>query len=138
MVDEGLFGNHGFEHDVHKSLHELEESSHITHHKLDEILENLIDILHKLGKLDLLEKILEKEGAMTKELDDLTAQVAAEEDAVNSAIILINGLAAQLASIANDPAAIEALAVSLKASVASLSAAVVANTPVAPVPPVTP
>lgn len=68
-------------------------------------------------------------------LDDaiaaLTSQVQANTDAETSAVILIQGLAAQIAAVANDPAAVTALAAKLKTSADALAAAVVANTPAA-------
>jgi hypothetical protein len=70
---------------------------------------------------------------MSTQLDALTAQVTANESLENSAITLIQGIAAQLAAIKDDPAKIQALANSLKTSADSLSAAIIANTPAAPV-----
>ncbi len=64
-----------------------------------------------------------------EEMTALTAQVQQNTDVENSAIVLIQGIAAQLASIANDPAAIRALAGQLKTSSDALAAAIVANTP---------
>jgi len=46
-----------------------------------------------------------------------------------SAITLINGLAAQIANLKDDPAALQALADSLGASSTALAAAITANTP---------
>jgi hypothetical protein len=77
----------------------------------------------------LLKSILSEEKTMSLELDTLTAQVQANEDLEASAIMLIQGIAAQLIAIKDDPAKIAALADSLKASAASLSDAIVANTP---------
>ena len=71
---------------------------------------------------------------MTVELDALTAEVADIETQSDSIIALVNGLAVQLAAAKEDPAAIQALADSLKAKAAAIAAAVVANTPVAPAP----
>jgi preprotein translocase subunit YajC len=69
-------------------------------------------------------------------LTDLQAAVTAETTVVASAVTLINGLAAQIASAvaANDSVALEALSTQLTASSAALSAAVTANTPAAPAP----
>ncbi len=66
------------------------------------------------------------------ELDALSAQVAQNTTVEESAVTLINGLAAQIASLKNDPAALQALADSLNKSATDLSAAVAANTPAAP------
>jgi hypothetical protein len=70
-------------------------------------------------------------------LSDLQAAVTAETTVVSSAVMLINGLAAQIASAvaSNDSAALESLSQQLTASSAALSAAVAANTPAAPVAP---
>lgn len=87
-------------------------------------------------KLDLIlvqfDKLREEHRTMSAELDALTAQVAETNDVEQSAIVLLNGLAAQLAAIANDPAAIAALADSLHVKSDELAAAVVANTPAEP------
>jgi uncharacterized protein YigA (DUF484 family) len=88
-----------------------------------------------LKKLDLiiilLKAILRKEHVMSQELEALSAQVQANEDLEASAITLIQGIAEQLAAAKEDPAKIQELADSLKASAANLSAAIVANTPAA-------
>jgi hypothetical protein len=70
------------------------------------------------------------------ELDDLTAQVAKNTDVEESAVVLINGIAAKLAAAiaAGNPAALTALQASLTKSADDLSAAIVANTPAAPTP----
>jgi hypothetical protein len=57
--------------------------------------------------------------------------VQANEDLEASAITLIQGIAAQLEAAKEDPAKVQALAESLKASASNLSAAIVANTPAA-------
>jgi len=90
-------------------------------------------IYAKLNRiLEILEKIERREKIMSAELDALTTQVTANESLEQSAITLIQGIAAQLAAIKDDPAKIQALADSLKASADTLSAAIVANTPAAP------
>lgn len=70
-----------------------------------------------------------KESAMASPLDPLTAQVAATVGAEQSAITLIQGLAAALAAAiaANNPAALQALVTQLNASATALAAAVAAN-----------
>ncbi len=62
------------------------------------------------------------------DLAALTAQVAANVTVEQSAITLIQGLAAQIASLANDPVAIAALASQLQTSATALGAAITANT----------
>jgi len=66
------------------------------------------------------------------DLTALTAQVAQNTTVEQSAITLIQGLAAQLQAVATDPVAIAALASQLNASATALAAAITANTPSAP------
>ena len=80
-------------------------------------------------------RINERWDKMSKEMDDLTAQVAAQTTVEQSAITLIEGLAAQLAAAGTDPAKLAALTTQLKTSADALSAAITANTPVAPAAP---
>jgi hypothetical protein len=63
------------------------------------------------------------------DLGPLTAQVTANTDVEGSAVTLINGLAAQIIALKNDPVALQALADKLKASADALATAVTANTP---------
>ncbi len=80
------------------------------------------------------ERIFELQGAIMAELDDLTAQVAANKTVIDSALVLINGIADRIKAAGTDPAALKALTDNLKAEDDALAAAVTANTP--PVPPV--
>jgi hypothetical protein len=80
----------------------------------------------------MLELIILKENYMSKELDDLTASVAAEGTVIDSAVALINGLAEQLAAAGTDPAKLAALKSDIDAKAAALASAVAANTPAAP------
>lgn len=68
---------------------------------------------------------------MSKELDDLTTQVHNNSSALDSAVTLINGIAARITAAGTDPAALAALTAELKAKDDILGAAVVANTPAA-------
>ena len=68
---------------------------------------------------------------MSAQLDALTAQVKANTDVEASAIVLIKGLADQIAAVKTDPVALQALSDSLKASAGTLSDAITANTPAA-------
>jgi peptidoglycan hydrolase CwlO-like protein len=79
-------------------------------------------------------QLLKGQQKMAGELDTLTASVSNATTVEQSAIDLINGLAAQIASLKNDPAALQALSDSLNAKSADLAAAVTANTPAAPTP----
>lgn len=74
--------------------------------------------------------------ADTPAMADLKTQVAASTSVEGSAVILINGFAAQLASAGTDPVALAALHDSLKSSSDALAAAVAANTPAGPPAPV--
>ncbi len=64
-------------------------------------------------------------------LAELQANVAAEDSVIDSAIVLIQGLAAQIAALPADQAAIDALAADVKAKADALSQAVVTGTPAA-------
>ncbi len=78
------------------------------------------------------ERIFELQGAIMAELDDLTAQVAANKTVIDSALVLINGIADRIKAAGTDPAALKALTDSLKSEDDALAAAVTANTPPAP------
>ncbi len=64
---------------------------------------------------------------MSAELDALTAKVAETTTIEQSAIELLNGLSAQIASLKTDPAALQALADSLSSKSGELAAAIAAN-----------
>jgi hypothetical protein len=68
---------------------------------------------------------------MGQEYDNLVAQVKANEDAEDSALLLINGFAARLTAAGTDPVKLAALSTDLKTHADALAAAVVANTPAA-------
>ncbi len=57
-------------------------------------------------------------------LETLTASVTAMDGAVDSAVVAFQGIAAQMAALADDPAAVRALATQLDAKAAELAAAV--------------
>ena len=78
------------------------------------------------------ERIFELQGAIMAELDDLTAQVAANKTVIDSALILINGIADRIKAAGTDPAALAELTASLKSEDDALAAAVTANTPAPP------
>lgn len=65
-------------------------------------------------------------------LADLQAKVTAEDTVIDSAITLIQGLAAQIAALQPSQAAIDALAADVQAKSDALAAAVAANTPAPP------
>lgn len=88
------------------------------------------------AKLDLIVRllslVLRKENAMADTLDEIVADVAQETTVEQSVLTLLNGIAAQLAAAAQDPAKLAALHTSLQANITALTAAVTANTSAAP------
>lgn len=99
------------------------------------ITEELQAINRKLSRLMFFTQlILQEEFYMGIELDNLAAQVRANTDLEQSAILLITGIAEKLKAAAQDPAKVTALAAELKASATDLAAAIDANTE--PPPPV--
>lgn len=74
------------------------------------------------------------------DLTALEAEVSSNESVDQSAITLIESLAAEIESSKGDPVALQALVDRLRASSAALASAISANTPAAPepVPPPTP
>lgn len=66
---------------------------------------------------------------MAGELDTLTQKVSEATTVEQSAIELLNGLGAQIATLKNDPVQLQALSDSLGAKSAELAAAISANTP---------
>ena len=94
---------------------------------LQRIEQRLQRIDHKLAL------IIWKEEEMSAEMDTLTAAVRRNSDVEDSAVLLIQGIAKQLADAiaAGNPAALTALSAELNAKADSLAAAVSANTPAA-------
>ena len=80
---------------------------------------------------DLRRLILNFQETIMAALDDLTAQVAANKVVIDSAVLLINGIAARIEAAGTDPAALAALTADLKSKDEELAAAVAANTPTA-------
>lgn len=68
---------------------------------------------------------------MSIELDNLTNQVKSNSDAIDSAVVLINGIADRITAAGVDPVKLKSLTDELKAKDDALAAAVTANTPVA-------
>lgn len=88
---------------------------------------------HQLDRIEhKLDWLIQGELHQMADLTQLTTDVAADTDAVNSAVTLLNTLAAEITANANDPAALAQLASDLEANTANLAAAVTANTPAAP------
>jgi hypothetical protein len=98
------------------------------------VLDLLTKAVSGIAKVnETLKQVLKEQTKMSAELDALTAQVKINTDVEESAIVLINGLAAQILALKTDPVALTALAASLKTEADSLGAAVAANTtPVTP------
>jgi tryptophanyl-tRNA synthetase len=74
----------------------------------------------------------EKMATTNQALADLQAQVAQNESTEESAVTLIQGLAAQITAAGTDPVALKALTDGLNKSASDLAAAITANTPAAP------
>ena len=88
-----------------------------------------------------LTRIIVKEfKAMTQAFDDLQSEVHNVSDVVQSAVVLISGIADRVAAAGVDPVALQSLTDELHASADALAASVAANTPaeVAPADPVDP
>jgi hypothetical protein len=62
-------------------------------------------------------------------IDDLAADVAAEDTVIDSAVVLLNGIPGLIASAGTDPAKLAALRADIQGKTAALSAAVLAGTP---------
>lgn len=80
-------------------------------------------------------RLLKKDVKFMAAIDDLTAAVTADTTVEQSAITLINNIAAQLAAAGTDPAKLSALTTTLQTNSAALAAAVAANTAPAPTAP---
>ena len=102
----------------------------VHHHFEAGEVQRLFEPVH--AKLD---RLLAKETRMSKELDDLTAQVAANKTVLGGAVTLINGIADRIAAAGTDPVALAALTADLKSQDEELGAAVLAQTPAAAVEP---
>lgn len=100
--------------DIHVYLHPDSASEQ----KLDRILALLTTVIHK-------------EGQLMAAIDDLQVDVTAEDTVIDSAIVLINGIAAAIAAAGVDPAKLAALRSDIQGKSAALAAAVAANTPAA-------
>lgn len=79
--------------------------------------------------LSLVANINNKLDKIMADLNDLQAAVAEEDTVIDSAIALIEGLAAQVAALQPTQAAIDALAADIKTKKDALAASLVKNTP---------
>jgi predicted nucleic acid-binding Zn-ribbon protein len=87
------------------------------------ILDVLTRIEHKLDGIQQLER------TQMADLSALQAEVTENNDAVQSAVTLLQNLSQQIRDAGTDPSAIQALADQLDAQTQALAQAVVANTP---------
>lgn len=88
------------------------------------------------SKLDAIsEQIQTEETDIMATLQDLQDEVTQEDTVIDSAVTLIQGLAAQVAALTPNQAAIDALAADIKGRSDALAAAVAAGTPAAPATP---
>ncbi len=95
------------------------------------------ELLRQLDRIETyIAALLGRVNAMSEQLDSLAREVQEMGDVVDSAIVLIGGLAAQIRDLKTDPEALEALAAELDAKAGQLAAAVTANTPSEELPPV--
>ena len=92
-------------------------------------------LLRILAKLSVLQRDVHALSQhMVKLMADfsaLQAAVTAEDTVIDSAVTLIQGLAAQIAALQPDKAAIDALAADVQGKADTLAAAIAANTPAA-------
>ena len=110
-------------------MFDLHSTHHHIHHHYDEHTKEVLAGLVALHKaLDLANERLK---TMSAELDALAAQVKSNSDLLDSATILINGIADRITAAGVDPAKLAALTNELKAKDDALAAAVTANTPAA-------
>lgn len=98
----------------------------ITIPQLDGILQQLT-VLERLARQQLIQ-----ERRMSKEMDDLTAQVEQNRTVTQSAITLIQGIKARLDAAGTDPAKLQALRDDLASQDQALADAVTTNTPAEP------
>ena len=93
---------------------------------------NVNELKAQLDRIEVLLNGLTAQGiAMSAEFDALQAEVAKNAEVDQSAIVLLQGLSAQILALKDDPVALAAMAANLSASSQALADAVVANTPAA-------
>jgi hypothetical protein len=97
--------------------------------------EDLKVVNHKLDKiLFILKGLSRMEEIMTQALVNLEAAVQENTSLDDSIVTLVEGLAAQIAELKDDPAKLQALADSLVAKSQKMKDAILANTPAEPEP----
>ena len=95
-------------HDIERRIAELRREMHVEFNALKERIDTIMSTLK-----------------------DVQDAVTAEDTVVDSAIALLQGLAAQVAALQPNQAAIDALAADINAKTSALANAVAANTPAA-------
>jgi hypothetical protein len=103
--------------EIHVHVHFAEDDP-------DRVLRQVMDTLNRM------------EARMSKKLDELEAAVAKTLEVEASAVTLIRGLAQQIQDAGTDANKLNELRDTLLAKAADLGAAVAANTPADPAPPV--
>ena len=100
--------------------------------KINVFLHSVTDerLLSKIAEILTAIQLLGK--TMANELDELTTRVTASGDATDSAVLLLNGLKAQLDAAGTDPVALKALSDALGTNTDELAAAILMNTPAQP------
>lgn len=88
-----------------------------------------------IERLDKIINLLNKEYQYMATMQNVTDAIAAESTIDDSIVTLLNGIVQQLkdAQAAGTPAALDAVVAGIQANQAKISAAVLANTPAAPV-----
>ena len=104
----------------------------VYHHFDDVVCERAVKKLDKI--LAIVRDLQRKEGAMSKELDELQLAVEENTSLDNSIIQLVDGLADQIEALKEDPAKLQALSDALKVSNQAIKDAILANTPAPPPP----
>ena len=99
--------------------------------KLNDKLDSILILVSRIESV--LAVLTMKQEQIMADLTALTAEVERNTTVDESAIALLTGLAAQIEALKTDPAALQALADTMRGSSDALAAAVLANTPAAPV-----
>ena len=102
----------------------------IYHHFVDDRWKARLSVI--IAKLGLISTRMDNIMAT---LAELTAQVTANSTVIDSAVVLIQGIAARIEAAGTDPVKLQALADELKTKDDALSEAVAANTEAVPLPP---
>jgi hypothetical protein len=108
---------------------------------LDHLSQQNADIIRRLAAIEravtanTITDIITTEALMA-DFTELHDEIAANGDAVDSAVTLLENLSAQLTDAADDPAEIRSIAAELSSNSTRLAEAVTANTPAAPEAPV--